>query len=112
LASLTPTGSAEPSRAVFRTVDGARLADSSNAGFVRVENAVRVEEVIASSCLHRQGPETRRVGLMTQVTGHVLASLLGVAIGYYVLCCVRPAEYNWWGLPIPGSSSAMSAAEQ
>jgi hypothetical protein len=33
--------------------------------------------------------------------GHAIASILGLAIGYYILCWLRPAEFNWWNLPVP-----------
>jgi pSer/pThr/pTyr-binding forkhead associated (FHA) protein len=35
------------------------------------------------------------------VFGHIVASLLGLAIGYYVVCWLRPEEFNWWNLPVP-----------
>jgi hypothetical protein len=78
---------------------------------MQVENSAGASEIPAPGHADWQAPKTRHVGLLVQVTGHLLASLLGVAIGYYILCCVRPAEYNWWGLPIPGGSSAASGAD-
>jgi hypothetical protein len=47
------------------------------------------------------------LGWFGLLVGHVLAALLGLAIGYYILCWLRPAEFNWWNLPIPGSWSAV-----
>jgi hypothetical protein len=37
-------------------------------------------------------------------SGHIVAALLGLALGYYVLCCLRPEEFNWWDLPVPNTA--------
>ena len=30
--------------------------------------------------------------------GHVVASLIGLSLGYFVLCWLRPGEFNGWDL--------------
>jgi hypothetical protein len=45
-------------------------------------------------------------GFLVLVIGHILAALLGLALGYYIVCCLRPAEFNWWNLPVPQTWSA------
>ena len=45
--------------------------------------------------------EPRGPGARLVIVGHLVASLLGLAIGYYVICCLRPDEFNWWSLPVP-----------
>lgn len=45
-------------------------------------------------------------GPMAMLMGHVVAALMGLTLGYYVLCCLRPAEFNRWDLPIPARMAA------
>jgi molecular chaperone DnaK len=42
----------------------------------------------------------RELPLWMRLTGHVLASAIGLAVGYYVLCLIRP-EANILDLPLP-----------
>ena len=37
--------------------------------------------------------------------------LVGLAIGYYILCCIRPEQYNFLNLPVPFGSSDSQEAE-
>jgi molecular chaperone DnaK len=50
-------------------------------------------------------PRRRRgsgaLGSFLVVAAFVLSSVFGLGIGYYVLCCVAPEQYNHFDLPIP-----------
>jgi molecular chaperone DnaK len=47
-----------------------------------------------------------QLGPLGTTLGHVLFSLLGVLIGYYILCCLLPEQYNYFNLPVPFSPRA------
>jgi hypothetical protein len=54
--------------------------------------------------------KTYEPGWKVLLLGHVVASLLGLALGYYALCCLRPAEFNRWNLPIPTNAGWSDSA--
>jgi hypothetical protein len=36
------------------------------------------------------------------VSGHIIFSLVGLALGYYLLCWLQPEQFNFLNLPLPG----------
>lgn len=45
--------------------------------------------------------DSGEVSWKTHLIGHVLASTIGLVVGYYILCLIRP-EANFLNLPLPG----------
>jgi molecular chaperone DnaK len=49
---------------------------------------------------HRNQP-TRRLPQWTNLLGHLLAAVIGLAVGYYILCWINPAA-NFLNIDLPG----------
>jgi predicted component of type VI protein secretion system len=47
------------------------------------------------------------IGSSALLVGHFVAAVLGLALGYYILCWMRPADFNLWNLPVPNHASAV-----
>lgn len=43
----------------------------------------------------------RGAGTIVLLVGLAFSSIFGLGIGYYILCCIAPEEYNYYDLPIP-----------
>lgn len=50
-------------------------------------------------------------GRLRSIIELVSATLVGLAIGYYILCCIRPEQYNFLNLPVPFGSSTEPESE-
>ena len=107
-----PTPSPPPPRSTDPAVQyGApkAAADRLNAEFSKVKSCetaeVPVDESGKDDAVVFTSPRPRRMAhslpLYGKLIGHVLASLFGLTLGYYLLCWIRP-EANFLNLDLPG----------
>lgn len=82
----------------------------------RVEVAVPAEweidtqsSAVRSSAAHSVGPAS--LGLAVRFGGHVVFGVLGLVIGYYILCWIEPRG-NFLNLPLPGIERVAPAGDR
>jgi hypothetical protein len=70
------------------------------------------QNVATATVVAPAGSRGRGLGTVILLLGLAFASVFGLGVGYYVLCCVAPERFNFLGLPIPAMFQSSEPTEE